>query len=104
MLFLLICLYCAAIFGGIALWAYKRRDPAHFWAGSTIKPEEIADIPAYNRAIGRMWATFAGGMALSGVIGAADALIGGIVLGFVCAAGIPIMILVYGRIYRKYSA
>ena len=40
------------IIGFISLWAFRRKTPMHFWAGATVKPEEINDIPAYNRANG----------------------------------------------------
>jgi hypothetical protein len=104
LLFAVLCLFCAAVFGGISGWAFSSRKPVHFWAGSTVKPEEISDIPAYNRANGILWAVYAGGIALSGAIGLADMAIGRVVLVIVCVAGIPILILAYGRIRKKYGA
>ena len=46
---------CAGTFLGIGIWSLKRKTPMHFWAGSTIDPKTVTDIPAYNRANARMW-------------------------------------------------
>jgi len=59
---------CALGFGVIALWALLRKTPMTFWSGSTISPEEITDIPAYNRANAIMWGVYALCMFASGVI------------------------------------
>ena len=50
----------AAIFSGlvfvaVGIWAFCRKTPMHFWAGSTISPEAITDVKKYNRANGFMW-------------------------------------------------
>ncbi len=52
------CWFCSLIFGVIALWAFKRKDPMNFWSGITVRPEEIDDIPSYNRVNSLMWATY----------------------------------------------
>ena len=68
-LFAYVCWLCSIIFGLIALLlAYKRRTPMHFRAGSTVDPEEIADIPAYNKANGKMWLAYAASTILAGVV------------------------------------
>ena len=51
-------LLCASIFYGIGVWAAKRKDPMHFYSGTSVDPRSISDIPAYNRANARMWKTF----------------------------------------------
>lgn len=44
---------------GLFLWmgshTARSEDPAHFFVGISVKPEHIRDVPAYNRACGRMW-------------------------------------------------
>lgn len=50
------------IFGGfifisIGIWAFLRKSPMHFWTGSTVMPEVLKDVKAYNRANGIMWCT-----------------------------------------------
>lgn len=98
-----ICWFMALTFGGMALWAYKRRTPMHFWSGSTVRPEEITDIPAYNRANGRMWLIYAAGMAASGVLSFIHIATGFILMTVLILPGIIVLIVVYKRIYNKYS-
>ena len=101
--FAAICCGCALIFGLIALWAFVRRDPMHFWAGSTVKPEEIADIPAYNRANGIMWTVYAVAMLLSGLAALFSIIAGVVLLLIVCLPGIVGLFIGYKRIYEKYK-
>ena len=51
-------LLCAGIFYGIGIWASKRKDPMHFYSGTTVDPRTISDIPAYNRENAKMWKLF----------------------------------------------
>ena len=46
---------CAVLFCGIGVYAERSEKPMHFWSGSEVKPEEISDIPSYNRENARMW-------------------------------------------------
>ena len=48
-------LMCAGIFYGIGVWAQKRKDPMHFYSGTTVDPRTISDVPAYNRENARLW-------------------------------------------------
>ena len=48
-------LMCAGIFYGIGVWAQKRKDPMHFYSGTTVDPKTISDVPAYNRDNARLW-------------------------------------------------
>jgi len=98
------CWLCALIFGLIALWAFKRKDPMHFWSGSTVRPEEISDIPAYNRANGLMWAIYTVCMVITGILSLFSIKIGVILLIILCVPGIIVLIIVYNRIYNKYKS
>ena len=60
---------CAGVFVGIGIWAWKRKTPMHFWAGSTVDPKTVTDIPAYNRANGWMWIKFSLPFWICGVLG-----------------------------------
>jgi hypothetical protein len=102
-IFAAICGFCALIFGLIALWAFKRRTPMHFWAGSTVKPEEIADISAYNKANGKLWLGYTIGMIISGVVSLFSIGAGAILLTIICVPGVAVLIVVYKRIYEKYK-
>lgn len=93
----------AMILGVIAIWAFKRKDPMHFWSGTTVKPEEITDISAYNRANGWMWTIYATCMFLVGVISLFSIMAGAVLLGILCVPGIGALILIYNKIYRKYK-
>jgi hypothetical protein len=98
------CWLCSLIFGAIALWAFKRKDPMHFWSGSTVRPEEIADIPSYNRANGLMWAIFTVCMVVTGILSLFSIKIGAILLVIICVPGIIVLIVAYNRIYNKYRS
>jgi len=63
-----ICLFCSLPFGVITIWAFKRKDPMHFWSGSTINPEEITNIHLYNRANGLMWLIYTICMVVTGIV------------------------------------
>ena len=98
-----VCSFCSLVFGLIALWSFKRKDPMHFWSGITVKPEEIADIPAYNRANGMMWALYALAIFLSGVLTLFSESAGAILLMVILLPGLGVLIFVYYRIYNKYK-
>ena len=46
---------CGALFYGLGVSSSKRRTPMGFWANADLDPKFISDIPAYNRANGKMW-------------------------------------------------
>lgn len=98
-----ICWICAAVFFGIGSWAAHRRDPMHFWAGTTVPPEAIRDIPAYNRACARMWRVYGGVYVLAGVAALFSMGCAGILITIACVAGLPLLIVCYQRIYRRYK-
>lgn len=100
--FAMICWVCALIFASIALWAFKREDPMHFWSGSTVKVEEITDIRAYNRANGWMWTIYAISMVVTGIVSLFNDKIGVVLLVIICVPGIVVLVMVYKRIYNKY--
>jgi len=98
------CWLCSLIFGAIALWAFKRKDPMHFWSGTTVKPEEITDIPSYNRANGLMWTIYAICMVVTGILSLFSIIIGTILLVIICLPRIAVLIFAYNRIYNKYKS
>jgi hypothetical protein len=85
------------------LLAFKRRDPMNFWSGDEVKPEEIKDIPAYNRANGLMWALYTGYYVVMGIISLFNIFIGAVLLGIICTLGTVALILGYKCIYKKYK-
>lgn len=90
------------LFTGIGIYAWRRKKPMWFWSGSTVREEEISDIPAYNRANGIMWICYSLVFWVSTFLGLYQLDIAGIVLAAGCLGGIPLLVIAYGRIYRKY--
>lgn len=103
-IFAAVCWLCSLIFGVIALWAFKRKDPMHFWSGSTVRPEKIDDIPLYNRANGLMWAIYTACMVVTGILSLFSIKVGAILLVIICVPGILVLIVAYNRIYNKYRS
>lgn len=92
------------VFTGTGIFAWKRKKPMWFWAGTTVEESEIADISAYNRANGIMWICYSAVFWISTVLGIFQMDTAGIVLTVGCLAGIPVFIIAYRRIYEKYRS
>ena len=65
-----------------------------FWSGKTVKETEISDIMWIVYSIIYWMATFAG---IWNSIAALDLIIVG------CVIGIPVLVVVYNRIYARYK-
>ncbi len=102
MIWLIVMLPVSMCFTGLGIYAWRRKKPMWFWSGSTVRDNEIMDTAAYNRANGLMWIAFSGILWLSTILGLLQMRAGGIFLLAGCAAGVPLLPVVYGRIYRKY--
>ena len=94
---------CSAVFTIIGIYAWNRKKPMWFWSGSTVEETEIADIPAYNRANGRMWLVFSLPLWLSTFLELWNEIVALILIAADCVIGIPVLIIVYKRIYAKYK-
>ena len=103
-LFAILIIPLGVLFAGLGLYAMKRKKPMWFWSGSTVRPEEITDIPAYNRANGWMWITFSAVFWIAAVLSLLRISAAGTVLVAGCILGIPVLILTYNRIYNRYAA
>mgnify|MGYP001630791211 CR=1 FL=1 len=98
------CWLCAVLFIGVGIYSLRTKKPMHFWSGAVVKQSEIRDIPAYNRENAVMWLIYGGCDVLIGFLGvfgyfSASALL-------FCSSiiiGIPLLVLNYRRIYRKYK-
>ncbi len=104
MLWFIIMALCGAVFTGIGIYARKRKKPMWFWSGSSVKEAEIADISAYNRANGRMWIVFSLPFWLSAFLGFWNTAAAVVLTVANCLIGLPLLVLVYHRIYAKYKA
>lgn len=104
LIFALIMFPCAASFTALGIFAWKRKKPMWFWSGSEVKPWQIRDIPAYNRANGLMWIIFSMGFWASAVLSLFNVPAAGVLAMVTCVLGIPGLVIVYNRIYKKYKA
>ena len=95
--------FCAAVFAAIGCWAAVRRAPMHFWAGTRVPPAALRDIPCYNRACARLWWGYGAAWALAGICALFSAGAAGILTLLIAFGGLPVLIFLYGRIYKKYK-
>ena len=102
-IWLVITIPCSLLFTGIGIYAWRRRKPMWFWSGSSVKEEEITDVKAYNRENGIMWICYSAVFWISTVMGIWNVSTAGIVLAVGCLGGIPLLVIAYNRIYRKYK-
>ena len=101
-LWIIVTLPCSVSFTALGIYAWTRKKPMWFWSGSTVREYEITDVPAYNRANGRMWLAYSTVFWLSLILGIVNVSVAGIVLAVGCLGGIPVLVFVYGKIYNKY--
>ena len=96
---------CAGTFFGIGAFAVKRKDPVHFWTGSSVDPKTISDIPAYNRANAKLWKRYSVPYWLSGMFALFGLpVVSGILLFLACTIGIWWLVSSYNRILKRYKA
>ena len=93
---------CSILFTVLGIYAWKRKKPMWFWSGSTVREYEITDVPAYNRANGKMWLAYSSVFWLSLILGIFNVSLAGIVLAVGCLGGISVLAFVYGKIYARY--
>lgn len=101
-IWLLICWLCAAIFTGIGVYARHSATPVHFWSGTTVAPEQVSDISAYNRANSGMWLIFSLPYWLLGVVYFWLPVLSGIGMGVWSIAGLCWLIWRYRRIQKRF--
>lgn len=96
------------VFYGIGAWGTRQSKPISFWSGQTIDPRSVTDVPAYNRASGKMWKLFSipcwvfGLLALMLPLGNWTAIAGVVTLGLWGTVGIWWLIKSYKRIEKQY--
>lgn len=65
--------------------------------------EKTRDIPAYNRANARMWFVYGGLFVFTGGFAFFSIGLSGILAGVFAIGGLPVLILTYDRIYKRYK-
>lgn len=101
--FLIIMIPVSLLFTGLGIYARKRKEPMWFFAGTSVSAEEITDVPAYNRANGRLWFGYSLSFWTSALLGFFKAGIGGIFLIIGCPVGTIALPIIYNKIYDKYK-
>ena len=102
-------LMCAGVFYSIGTWAQKRKDPAHFYSGTTVDPKTISDIPAYNRENGRLWKLYSipfwlcAACAFASIWAEVLMTVSIIILVLACTVGIGWLVWRYQRILKTYK-
>ncbi len=96
------CMICGAIFLGIGVYAAKRKTPMNFWSGVDIPSESITNIPAYNRAVSRLWGSSSAVWFVSGFAGLWRPEAATVLMCVLGAAGAVVLVLIYKRIEKKY--
>lgn len=88
------------VFIGLGIFSIKKKTPMHFWSGTTVKPEEISNIKAYNKANGIMWIAY--GIIIS-TLALLTEFIGEAIFAFTVIFSIVALVICYYRIYNKYK-
>jgi len=95
---------CATVFIGLGIYSIKKKTPMHFYAGTTVKLEEISDVKAYNKANGIMWIMYGSTFILAAILAVfLGGMVGAIIVGLSSTVGLIVLLLTYQRIYRKYK-
>jgi hypothetical protein len=102
-IWLVITIPCSLLFTGIGIYAWRRRKPMWFWSGSSVREEGITNVKAYNRENGIMWICYSAVFWISTIMGIRSVSTAGIVLAVGCLGGLPLLVIAYNRIYRKYK-
>lgn len=92
------------IFLGIGIYSFKKKTPMHFWAGTVVKPEEIKDIKAYNKANGIMWIVYGLSYLLVIPMEILFEDVAYIFISILALPGLIILVLCYNHIYIKYKS
>ena len=102
-------LMCAGIFYGIGVWAQNRKDPMHFYSGTTVDPKTISDVPAYNRDNARLWKQYSipfwlcAGCAFGSIWAEVLMIVSIVFLVFGCTLGSGLLLWRYHRILKTYK-
>lgn len=94
---------CGIVFAAVGIWAFCRKTPMHFWAGSTIPEDAITDVKKYNRANGFMWIVYAFLSLMPGIIVFFNEKLGIILMTLLYTVGFGLVICVYLLIKRHFS-
>lgn len=92
------------VFLGLGCWVIKQDRPCGFWTGQEVRNEEVSDVKGYNKELGSLWLGFGALIWLVAIVGGIfGGAVGGIGMCIAFVIGIPMLPVLYNRIYRKYQ-
>lgn len=94
---------CAVIFLGLGIYAAKSKKPMSFWSGTTVPPESITDITAYNREYSLMWKIFSLPFWITGITFFWFPVISAVIMALSSIWGIVWMVWKFEKITKKYK-
>lgn len=95
---------CGLLFFGIGIYANRIDKPMHFYSnGEEIDPSTISDIKKYNRANSIMWKIYSLFYFASAISYSFNEIVAIIILCVNTLGGIPVLVLVYNKILKKYE-
>ena len=86
----------------LGIYAWRRKEPMWFWAGSTVRKEQIKDVKAYNRANGILWMAFSIIQWAAGLLGIWNMEAAEKILMYGDTVGLACVFIGYLLIWRKY--
>ena len=100
---LLIMIPLSALFTGIGIYAWRRKEPMWFFAGMKTEEARIKDVGAFNKANGILWLVYSLFMWIAAAVGAVNGKAGGMILTAVCILGALVLPVAYTQILRRYG-
>lgn len=90
------------LFLAIGIYAWFRKEPMWFWAGSKVDASEITDVKRYNRANGLLWITYSLWYFAAGIAEIWSTDLSVLLLILSCTIGLALLIAAYLWIFNQY--
>ncbi len=103
MKYLVIMWTAAALFFIAGLCIRKSRKPVRLSLFTKVLPDEMSDITAYNREVGKMWCVSSAVLFASGIAEAYAPSFSILIFSFICTAGVGISVWWQSKIEQKYG-
>lgn len=102
-MYMLVMWAAAALFLGMGIYISRRKEPMRIWTTERISADMIRDVPAYNKAVGKMWGFVSIPLCISGVIELWYPIASVIFFCIFCIIGIPGFVWCAHKIEEKYK-
>ena len=94
---------CAILFLSIGIYANNREKPMWFWSGTVVDASTISDVKAYNKENAKMWIFFSLWFFAAGIVHFFSKGLSIALLLASCFIGIPILVITFTKIEKKYT-